>query len=345
MKKCARCGYGANDGDKFCASCGAALGGSADLPVKAENKTLFLKYADFLDDELLYRAALCKLNGVGVVKDEEAAFEMFRTLAFRGYYDGMYKLAEIYLGRTPQDRDAAFEWLKIAADGGHAPSKIKLRSEGFESAKPEDPLCVPQSNDGFEGLVKNALHSIVLIKSMPKGSDKSTVGTGFITDEGYVVTNAHVLGENPEYISAKFEPQEDGRSYNLLPVVIEADQDIAVLKFTGLAERKITERGHLKFRTEPAAFGESVYTIGNPLGMGLSVSRGVVSCPSREFSTGVSEFIQTDLTVNHGNSGGALLDMENRVLGMITFKPGKSEGGIAMCVPSKYIMNVINGID
>ena len=55
--------------------------------------------------------------------------------------------------------------------------------------------------------------------------------------------------------------------------------------------------------------------------------------------------IQTDITINHGNSGGALLDYENNVLGIVTFTPSNIEGGISMSVPSGYIAKVLNTID
>ena len=91
-------------------------------------------------------------------------------------------------------------------------------------------------------------------------------------------------------------------------------------------------------------YGEEVYTIGNPLGIGLSVSRGIVSCPSRNtrYPDAVKAVIQIDITANHGNSGGALLDQYNNVLGILTFIPGDSGGGITMCVPAKYIAEALN---
>ena len=173
-----------------------------------------------------------------------------------------------------------------------------------------------------------------------------STGAGFIVDGGYVITNSHVAGNNPYWITAEFEQSVDEKTYNLIPLCVRPDLDIAVLKFSGFVAKKFAEQENLKFRLENLTYGEDVYTVGNPLGMGLSVSKGVISCPNREsdYPSGVSEVIQTDITANHGNSGGALLDSNNNVLGMLTFVPGNSEGGITMCVPSKYIVQVLNNL-
>ena len=152
------------------------------------------------------------------------------------------------------------------------------------------------------------------------------------------------MGKTPKSVTASFESSVDDKSYNLLPLVIAPELDVAILRFTGLADERISARENLRLRTEGVRYGEEVYTIGNPLGLRFSVSRGIVSTPLRESGhrKGIHEVIQTDITANHGNSGGALFDVSNNVLGMITYTPSDSEGGISMCVPSKYIVQVLN---
>lgn len=344
-----------------CPACGTAYTEQAQRPARSAaaansaqgaegSVSSFLKYADFVDDQVLYNLAVCKLQGAGMAKNEEEAFEMFKVLAFRGFYDGMYKLAEMYLARSEPDKESACRWLKIAADGGHKPSIIKLKMMGADAgAIANEAISIPASASALEALVRNALPNIVLIRSVlesgPNGSRCST-GSGFIVEGGYVVTNAHVVGDSPECVTANFEPSLDSKTYNLMPLQVIPSLDVAILRFTGLADQKFTAQKNLTLRMENVAYGEEVYTIGNPLGMGLSVSRGVVSCPNRasSYPSKVKEVIQTDITANHGNSGGALLDRQNNVLGMITFSPGNSEGGIAMCVPSEYIVKVLNQI-
>jgi S1-C subfamily serine protease len=350
MLKCTSCGYEADEGDVYCARCGKKLaGGKEEAGQEIKSKVIlnspFLRFADFLDDDALYRAGVCKLEGIGVAKKPEEAEEIFKTLAFRGHYDGMYKLAEMYLNSTPPNVEGAKAWLKTAAGGGHKKSAIKLK-ELNPAPESEEQITIPEG--GLEGLVQAALPSVLLISAGGKGLGKTglSAGSGFILDGGYVLTNAHVVGESPDWVTAKFEPSLDDKTYALAPLAICPDLDIAVLKFTGLAERKVTARKNLTLRLDRANFGESVYTIGNPLGIGFSVSKGVVSCPNRKtnYPKGVEEVIQTDITANHGNSGGALFDQNNNVLGMITYTPIDSSGGIAMCVPSKYIVHVLNNI-
>ena len=92
-------------------------------------------------------------------------------------------------------------------------------------------------------------------------------------------------------------------------------------------------------------FGQKVYTIGNPLSRGISVSQGVISSPrSKESypSDKVEYVIHTDISFNHGNSGGGLFNMNNEVLGIATFYPSRARAAMGMCVPAKYITEVLN---
>ena len=359
-KKCPRCGF-SYEGEA-CPACGAradAKKASVIPPKPADpapepsaqdglrRNPLCLKYADFIDDAALFHLACCHAEGVGVKQDMATAVEMFRILAFRGHHGGMYKLAEYYLSLDPPDKVSAVQWLRIAADAGHEPSKIRLRVLGEEGAK-RPALAGPlEAGAGsFEARVRNALPCIVMVYSTCRDGKKtvSMCGSGFVLEGGYVITNAHVVGDDPQSVTGLFEPSIDDKSYNLIPLAIAPQYDVAVLRFTGLADERISARENLRMRVEGVQYGEEVYTIGNPLGLNFSVSRGVVSSPNREggHRKGVHEVIQTDITANHGNSGGALLDIENNVLGMITYTPGDSEGGITMCVPSKYIVRVLN---
>lgn len=362
MIKCRVCGY-SYTGDT-CPACGAhsvppqvqPAPQPEKKPAQPEQKApaqgirrnpLFTKYAAFLDNEALFKMGCCLAEGIGVDRNEAQAAEVFRLLAFRGHYGGMYKLAEHLLSLDPPDTDAALQWLHIAADGGHEPSKLRLRIMGEEAAKRPaiaGPLEMPEGS--FQERVRNALPCIVMVYSTYTQGDRrvGSCGSGFILEGGYVVTNAHVVGDNPSSVTASFEPSVDEKSYNLMPLAIAPEYDVAVLRFTGLMDERISARENLRLRLDGVQYGEDVYTIGNPLGLRFSVSRGVVSSPCREggHRSGIREVIQTDITANHGNSGGALLDAANNVLGMITYTPGDSEGGITMCVPSKYIVLVLN---
>ena len=354
MAKCNYCGYEIKSGQSKCPACRREFVTVAQgeprghkEPGVFKEPSLLLKYADLLDNDALYQAALCKLNGISVEKNESEAFAMLRILAFRGHLDAMYKLAQLLMG---QDEEAGLKWLEIAAAEGHKPSLVQLRMIAPAEKPPQRISTEKIQNEalGLEGLVREALPSIVTIEvGQAKGKKKEeSRGSGFILEGGYVVTNAHVLGENPYYITANFEPDIDSKSYNLCPLAIEPKLDLAILKFTGLAEKKFSSRRNLNIRLSAVGYGEDVYTIGNPLGIGLSVTKGIVACPNRatNYPPAVREVIQTDMTINHGNSGGALLDMENQVVGVTTYTLATSEGGMAMCVPAARIEQVIKQI-
>lgn len=356
MKICKVCGAQMGDGETICKYCGAAVevaqhSGPEPEVHKVEKEALSLKYKDFLDNEALYRIGLCKLSGVGVEKNEAEAFQIFQTLAYRGHLDSMFKLAEVCEHMDPPELEMAVVWLKIAADNGHKPSKIKLRTL-IGLVKPEvyenTPIEIPRGDSCFEDLVRQALPHVVLIRAIRKGRECQTIssGAGFIVQGGYVITNYHVVDKQGACIYANFEPGYDEKEYVLSLHAIFPEYDIAVLTFTGLFEKKISFDDHLHLRPGRADYGEEVYTIGNPLGYGFSVSKGVISCPDRKlenpYPKAVDTVIQVDITANHGNSGGALLDQYNNVLGILTFIPGDSGGGITMCVPAKYIVEALN---
>lgn len=233
-------------------------------------------------------------------------------------------------------------------DGGASTAE---KSEGKDGQKDFSAFEKSYGKDGgnFADLVKEAMPSCLRITALRKQGKSVTqsCGSGFIVEGGYVVTNAHVVGENPECLQGNFEPSVDAADYGMYPLAILPEYDVAILKFSRADESKLSKRKQFKLRTSGVQFGEEVYTIGNPLGMGLSVSRGVISSPNRasDYPKEVSEVLQTDITVNHGNSGGAMLDSGNNVIGMITFKPGESEGGITMGVPAIYIKKIIEAVN
>ena len=346
MKQCKKCGNSIGNG-AFCSRCGAKL--DENNSVEVENRpSIFLKYAEFMDDDLLYKTAVSKLNGL-LGGGKEEAIEIFKLLAFRGHADSMYRYAESCLEQNPPDRETAYHWLRVAADMGHTPSQLLIAKEKGEMPKlRNERLQMRGGDESFESLVSDSLPAIVMITASKRQGNRRSVsaGSGFIVEGGYVVTNAHVVGSDPDSVVGNFEPSIDDKSYNLLPLLIDPKLDVAILKFTGMAATKVSSRRQLEFRVKGVGYGEKVYTIGNPLGIGVSVSQGIVSCPDRgtNYPQNVKTVIQTDITLNHGNSGGALMDTANNVIGMVTFMPGNSEGGIGMCVPAEYIVGALNRV-
>ena len=234
MKICKVCGAQMDDDENVCKYCRSAVngetveirqGGSWQKVHDAEEESLALKYKDFLNDDALYKFGMCKLSGIGVEKSEAEAFQIFQTLSYRGHLDAMFKLAEMYERMDPPELEAAVVWLKIAADNGHEPSRIKLRSiiglvapELYENK----PIEIPREFGSFDDLVRQALPNVVLIRAVSKMRQKKIVrfGSGFIVQSGYIITNAHVVGEKAECIYANFEPAYDHKEYVLRLVAL-----------------------------------------------------------------------------------------------------------------------------
>lgn len=355
--RCVNCGYEIAEGQKECPACGYRVvkvmqSMLEEPPADVSNIS---KYMAFMSNDGLYKAGTMLMEGIGMAKNYPEALKVLRTLAGRGHQDGMYKLAELYLKITPPDRASALFWLKTAAAKGHLASQIRLSEMNvpYQSAAPQsgESVTAPAAgsaplNDSFVNKVKYTMpHVLTIQASRYEGNVLScSRGAGFILDGGYVITNAHVIDTDSQLVTASFESGIDPKSYELQKLALEPDYDVAVLRFKGAAGEKISSQKHLDLRLGPVVHGEEVYTIGNPLGMGLSVSRGIISHPNREcgYPKLVPTAIQTDMTINHGNSGGALFSSDNRVVGLITFYPDKSNGGISMAVPSEYIVKVLN---
>jgi len=165
------------------------------------------------------------------------------------------------------------------------------------------------------------------------------LGSGFIvSQDGYIVTNAHVV-ENAEEITVRFNDKRE-----LTAKVIGADtrSDVAVIKVeaTGLPVLKIGD-------TKKLRVGEWVIAIGSPFGFQNTVTAGIVSATARENLSGdpnldAVPFIQTDVAVNPGNSGGPLLNMRGEVVGINSqiFSRTGSFAGISFAIPIDYAFNV-----
>jgi len=158
--------------------------------------------------------------------------------------------------------------------------------------------------------------------------DASSQGSGVIIhDSGLVLTNAHVV----DGASSVTAHTMDGASYEAMVVAVEPDLDLAVLKLRDAEGMRAIELA----TEQPLILGEPAIAIGNPYGLGLTVSTGVVSSSLREIETreGVSQsFVQTDAAINPGNSGGALVDINGALIGINTaiYPAGQ---GIGFAIP------------
>jgi serine protease Do len=169
------------------------------------------------------------------------------------------------------------------------------------------------------------------------------LGSGFIVSaDGYIVTNAHVV-ENSDEINVRLN---DKREYKAKVVGADTRSDVAVIKIeaTGLPTVKIGDMSKVRV-------GEWVVAIGSPFGFANTVTAGIVSAKSRENLSGdpnldAVPFIQTDVAVNPGNSGGPLLNMRGEVIGINSqiFSRTGSFAGISFAIPIDYAFNVADQI-
>ncbi len=165
----------------------------------------------------------------------------------------------------------------------------------------------------------------------------SSIGSGFIISrDGFVVTNNHVI-EDASEITVNLN---DGTKYKAKIIGTDKRSDLALLKITPNKDLKFVKFGD----SDKARIGDWVIIIGNPYGLGGSVSIGIVSARSRDINNGQSDdFIQTDAAINKGNSGGPMFNLKGEVIGISTaiFSPSGGNIGIGFARPSNSAMQVV----
>ncbi len=165
------------------------------------------------------------------------------------------------------------------------------------------------------------------------------LGSGFIiSDDGYVVTNNHVI----EHATEVMITMDDGRT--VAADVVGADQR------TDLALLKIREKGkyaHVEFARDMPRVGDWVLAVGNPFGLGGTVTAGIVSARGRDIGAGpYDDFLQIDASVNRGNSGGPTFNTRGEVVGVNTaiFSPSGGSVGIGFAIPTEVARDVIDSL-
>jgi serine protease Do len=161
-------------------------------------------------------------------------------------------------------------------------------------------------------------------------------GSGFfISADGYAVTNNHVV-DKAEHVDVT---TDDGRTYQAKVIGTDVRSDLALLKVDG---RKDFPFAHLSDKSP--RIGDWVLAVGNPFGLGGTVTAGIVSARGRDIGAGPNDdFIQIDAAVNRGNSGGPTFDVEGNVIGVNTaiFSPSGGNVGIAFDIPADTVKAVV----
>lgn len=164
----------------------------------------------------------------------------------------------------------------------------------------------------------------------------NALGSGFvISEDGYIVTNNHVIDGADEIMIEFF----DGKELPATLVGRDKNVDIALLKVEAGGALPFVDFGD----SDVARVGDWVMAMGNPLGQGFSVSAGIISARNRELSGAYDDFIQTDAAINRGNSGGPLFDMDGDVIGVNTaiMSPTGGSIGIGFSMASKVVEPVV----
>lgn len=172
--------------------------------------------------------------------------------------------------------------------------------------------------------------------------NQNSLGSGVIVDStGIIITNHHVIKDADEVKIAL----SDGREFEAEIILKDEASDLAVLRTLEEGNFKAIEIGN----SENALVGDLVLAIGNPFGVGQTVTSGIISAVARS-TKGVGDFgffIQTDAAINPGNSGGALIDMKGRLIGINTAIYSRSGGsnGIGFAIPSNMVNVAISSAE
>jgi len=165
-----------------------------------------------------------------------------------------------------------------------------------------------------------------------------TLGQGsgfFISADGYAVTNNHVV-DKAEHVDVT---TDDGKTYTAKVIGTDDRTDIALIKIEGHREFPFVQLADKQPR-----IGDWVLAVGNPFGLGGSVTAGIVSARGRDIGAGpYDDFIQIDAAVNKGNSGGPTFDLDGNVIGVNTaiFSPSGGSVGIAFDIPAETVRAVV----
>jgi serine protease Do len=172
------------------------------------------------------------------------------------------------------------------------------------------------------------------------GGERQALGSGFfISADGYVVTNNHVV-DNAKTVQVT---TDDGRTLDANVVGTDPKTDVALLK--------VKEGGNFPYvRLAKAAprVGDWVVAIGNPFGLGGTVTAGIVSARGRDIgASSYDDFLQIDAPINKGNSGGPTFNLNGEVVGVNTaiFSPSGGSVGLAFAIPSDTVSSVVNQLE
>lgn len=239
-------------------------------------------------------------------------------------------------------------------DNPSSKGKLSVASDNYAKN-----VSLGAENVHFTSAAENAVHYVVHVKNVTVseiptnpmmeyfygyrgGQQQTQIGTGsgvIITEDGYIVTNNHVI-QNATELEVTLN---NNKSYKAKLIGTDSKMDIALLKVD--AEEKLP---YATFgNSDNMKVGEWVLAVGNPYNLNSTVTAGIVSAKARNLSKdGIQSFIQTDAAVNPGNSGGALVNTRGELVGINTMisSPTGSYAGYSFAVPSNITRKIIEDL-
>jgi len=203
---------------------------------------------------------------------------------------------------------------------------------------PEFPFPEPPPGSPFEDFFREFFDRDRAPEQMPRR--QSSLGSGFVIDsQGFVVTNNHVIAEADE-IQVVFS---DERTYEAELIGRDSKTDLALLKIEGDDPFPAVTFAD----SDSVRVGDWMIAIGNPFGLGSTVTVGIISARSRDIRAGpYDDFLQVDAPINRGNSGGPSFNLDGEVIGINTaiFSPSGGNVGIGFAIPSNLALPVIESL-
>jgi serine protease Do len=218
-----------------------------------------------------------------------------------------------------------------------SPSVVNITTTTTVAGRTQDgPRPMLPEGSPFEDLFRDFLDRQGRGDNAPPRRSEA-LGSGFvISEDGYIVTNNHVI-EKADEIEVEFF---SGRRLKAEVVGTDPKTDIALLKVESDAPLPFVSFGN----SDLMRVGDWVVAMGNPLGQGFSVSAGIVSARNRALSGTYDDYIQTDAAINRGNSGGPLFNMDGQVIGVNTaiLSPNGGSIGIGFSMASNVVTKVVD---
>tara|TARA_B100001939_G_scaffold345474_1_gene362102 strand:+ start:737 stop:1711 length:975 start_codon:yes stop_codon:yes gene_type:complete len=178
-------------------------------------------------------------------------------------------------------------------------------------------------------------NSIVSIESQPSNPNQRFGSGVIISSDGYIITAFHLLSGSQSSIKI------DEKVYTANLIGFDEYADLAVLKVTIEDARPIVFSS-----SDDLQIGDTVYALGNPYNLGISVSKGIISATGRNLGNPYLDIIQTDAAINLGSSGGAILNENGELVGLSTLIASTSGGsdGVGFALPSSRVLSIANEI-